>query len=186
MQNNWMNIDLKSMVESLQENIRAFGGFNPTQVRAAGLVNEEGLRLAIIKALAEGPKTGTAIIETIATSKSFKPSAGSIYPLLEQLTDEGLISSAFKKDRKTFTLTDSGKEFFASIPESPATETEPDGESWATPKWVDLRGVVPVSLTRLGKVSVEVAKFGTKEQQEAAAKAIDEARRRIHEILSAE
>lgn len=184
MQNNWMNIDLKSMVESLQENIRAFGGFNPEQVRRAGLVNEEGLRLAIIKALGEGPKTGTAIIETIASLNSFKPSAGSVYPLLEQLTDEGLISSAFKKDRKTFTLTDAGREFLAAVPESPAPENE--SESWATPKWVDLRGVVPVSLTRLGKVSVEVAKFGTKEQQEEAAKAIDEARRRIHEILSAE
>jgi hypothetical protein len=38
----------------------------------------------------------------------------------------------------------------------------------------------------LGKVSVEVATYGTKEQQEAAAAAIDEARRRIHEILAAE
>lgn len=188
MQNNWMNIDLKNMVETLRENIRTFGGFNPEQVRQAGLLNEDGLRAAIVKALFDGPKTGSAIIEAIAenSASNFKPAAGSIYPLLEQLSDEGLVTSAIKKDRKLFSLTDAGKEFHQAIPSNPAEPSESSNASWATPKWVDLRGVVPIAATRLGKVSVEVATYGTKEQQEAAAAAIDEARRRIHEILAAE
>lgn len=188
MQDNWMNIDLKNMVETLRENIRTFGGFNPEQVRQAGLLNEESLRSAIVKALFDGPKTGAAIIHSISenSASNFKPAAGTIYPLLEQLSDEGLVSSSIKKDRKLFSLTEAGKEIHGKLPSSPSEPTDSTNSSWSTPKWVDLRGVVPIAATRLGKVSVEVATYGTKEQQEAAAAAIDEARRRIHEILAAE
>jgi DNA-binding PadR family transcriptional regulator len=188
MQNNWMNIDLKNMVDTLRENIRNLGGFNPEQVRQAGLLNEEGFRSAIVKALFDGPKTGAAIIEAISekSASNFKPAAGTIYPLLEQLSDEGLVSSSIKKDRKLFSLTEAGKEFHGTLPSSQGEPAEANTSSWSTPKWVDLRGVVPIAATRLGKVSVEVATYGTKEQQEAAAAAIDEARRRIHEILAAE
>ncbi len=188
MQNNWMNIDLKNVFDTLKDNIRSLGGFSPEQVRQAGRVDENALRSAIIRALADGPKPGTAVMEFITSNSatSFKPNAGSIYPMLELLSDEGLITSTFKKDRKIYSLTVSGKELNSELPLSPDPDSESSDLGWSAPKWVDLRGAVPVSLTRLGKVSVEVAKHGSKEQQEAAAKAIDEARRKLHEILAAE
>jgi DNA-binding PadR family transcriptional regulator len=188
MQNNWLNVDLKNMVDALRENIRAFGGFSPEQVRQSGLLNENDLRRGIIKALASGPKTGAGIIEEIsaAGTSNFKPAASAIYPLFESLADEGLIGSTFKKDRKFYSLTEAGKEFLAGLAQEPEVVATTTSENWAGPKWVDLRGTVPIAISRLGKVSIEVAKYGSKDQQDEAAKAIDEARRRIHEILASE
>jgi DNA-binding PadR family transcriptional regulator len=188
MQNNWLNVDLQNMVDTLRDNIRAFGGFSPEQVRQSGLLNEHDLRRGIIKALGSGSKTGAGIIEEISAAgpANFKPAASSIYPLFESLTDEGLIVSTFKKDRKFYSLTETGKEFLAGLAQEPEAKETPTSENWVGPKWVDLRGAVPIAISRLGKVSIEVAKYGSKDQQDEAAKAIDEARRRILEILASE
>jgi DNA-binding PadR family transcriptional regulator len=181
-----MNVDLKAMFDSLSENIRSLGGFNPEQVKRAGFVDEEGLRILVLRSLNGAPKTGhelsTAVDELSRGKVSASPSR--IYPLLERLLDEGLISVATKKDRKIYSLTESGKTAEASFAEIPIEEPEANESTWALPKWVDVRGVIPIAATRLGKVSLEVAQFGTKDQQERAAAAIDDARKRIHEILS--
>lgn len=182
MSNNWMNFDLAAMAKSLGENIKSFGGFSPEAVRRTGLLNEEGLRFHILASLEAGAKTGHDILESLGTL-SIKPTASSVYPLLESLLDDGLISVSVKKDRKFYSLTESGKDAVASAP-APAEELSENQESSWAPKWVDVRGVVPVAAARLAKVSLEVSQYGTKEQQERAAEAIDDARRRIHEILS--
>lgn len=187
MDNNWMNFDLKNLVTTLRENVRQFGGFSPEQVRQSGLLNEEGLRAAILKALAADGKTGKEIMDAIQehSHSNFRPTAGTIYPLLESMTDEGLVSSIIKKDRKVYSLTKAGSSAAAELPETPTPDAEAETQNaWSTPKWVDLRGVIPVAAGRLAKVSAEVAKFGTKQQQEAAAAAIDEARRKLHQILA--
>jgi DNA-binding PadR family transcriptional regulator len=179
---NWANFDFSAMANSLRENIKTFGGFSPETVRRSGLLNEEGLRLHILASLQEGSKTGHEIVEALA-ALNFKPTAGAVYPLLESLLDEGLISVAVKKDRKVYSITNAGKKLASSSPAPEEILEEGQETSWA-PKWVDVRGVVPVAAGRLAKVSLEVSQYGTKEQQEQAAEAIDEARRRIHEILS--
>lgn len=179
---NWANFDFGAMAKSLRENIKAFGGFSPETVRRSGLINEEGLRFHILSSLQPGPKTGHEIVQGLS-ELSFKPTAASVYPLLESLLDEGLISVAVKKDRKVYSLTATGKDIASSNPVPEEMLEAPEESTWA-PKWVDARGVVPVAATRLAKVSLEVSQYGTKEQQERAAEAIDDARRRIHEILS--
>ncbi len=179
---NWANFDFGAMAKSLRENIKTFGGFSPEAVRRTGLLNEEGIRFHILTSLQEGPKTGHEIVQALGLL-SAKPTAASVYPLLESLLDEGLLAVTVKKDRKVYSLTDLGKEI---APNNPAPEETLDAsqESTWAPKWVDVRGVVPVAAARLAKVSLEVSQYGTKEQQEQAAEAIDDARRRIHEILS--
>lgn len=179
---NWANLDFSAMAKSLRENIKTFGGFSPETVRRSGLLNEEGLRLHILAALQEGSKTGHEIVEALS-ELNFKPTAGAVYPLLESLLDEGLISVTVKKDRKVYSITEAGKQLASSTPTPEQTLEDAEESSWA-PKWVDVRGVVPVAAARLAKVSLEVSQYGTKEQQEQAAEAIDDARRRIHEILS--
>jgi DNA-binding PadR family transcriptional regulator len=181
-----MNFDMKSVFENLNENIRAFGGFNPEQVRQAGLLGDEAIRNLVLRSLKGGAKTGHQLIIEVenASSGRIKPTAGRIYPLLESLLDEGLVSLSTKKDRKLYSLTEAGLKVESNLEFEQPTETSKNGSDWAFPKWVDVRGVIPVAATRLGKVSLEVAQFGTKEQQEQAAAALDDARKRIHEILS--
>jgi DNA-binding PadR family transcriptional regulator len=69
-----------------------------------------------LKFLAERPMSGTEIVGKIEreTGGKWKPSPGSIYPLLAGLQVKGFTqeSSTIKNGRKLYSLTDSGKEFF--------------------------------------------------------------------------
>lgn len=68
-----------------------------------------GLRYVIVRALWESPKNGVEIME--ATEKLswgwWRPSPGSIYPLLNSLSEEKLIQ---KRDDGRYELTDKGRE----------------------------------------------------------------------------
>lgn len=151
-------------------------------------MGEDALKAEILIALKSGAKTGHEILTTVieSTKTSAKPKAATLYPLLEQMADLGLVASSMKKDRKVFTLTAAGLE--ASQAATPLTSEESDDTSkvWGAPNWVDLRGELAVASKRLATVAFEVAQHGSKEQQTKAAEAIDQARRLLHEILAAE
>ncbi len=68
-----------------------------------------GLRLWVIAMLSRSPKNGAEMMEEIATMTQgwWRPSPGSVYPLLEELTREGLIR---KRDDGRYELTEQGKE----------------------------------------------------------------------------
>jgi len=74
------------------------------------------LRFLVLKYLLGKPMSGAEIVETIAreTGGKWKPSSGSIYPLLAWLQDKGFVSeiSAIESGMKRYSLTDKGKEFF--------------------------------------------------------------------------
>jgi DNA-binding PadR family transcriptional regulator len=74
------------------------------------------LRFIVLKFLAERPMSGTEIVGKIEreTGGKWKPSPGSIYPLLAGLQLKGftLESSTIENGRKLYSLTDTGKEFF--------------------------------------------------------------------------
>ena len=180
------NFDLKAIFESLRENISTFGGFSPQQVREAGLVSDEKMISWILRALENGPKTGHEVLNFIGETSSNIAKPGVVYPLFENMQDQGLISAKLKADRKVFSLTPEGLLAFEKLAVDPEPEEAIDGSVWGWPKWVDVRGVVPSAATRLAKVTFEVSQHGTKEQQQQAAEALDEARKRIHAILAAD
>src|SRR5690606_14867683 len=68
------------------------------------------VRAAVIALLAEQPMHGYQIIAEIGerSGGAWKPSAGSVYPTLQLLADEGLISAEEQNGRKTYSLTDAG------------------------------------------------------------------------------
>ncbi|WP_337060023.1 PadR family transcriptional regulator [Kineococcus sp. G2] len=69
------------------------------------------VRAAVLVLLAEGPSNGYRIIGEVErrSDGAWKPSPGSVYPTLQQLQDEGLVT-ADPADPKRFTLTDAGRE----------------------------------------------------------------------------
>lgn len=187
MQNSWARIDVRAMADSLRKNLENFGGFSPEQIRKVGLPNEDALRHQILTALADGPATGHEIIKAISELKaSPKPLSSQVYPLLENLADQGLISSQLKKDRKVYTLTEAGEKASKANPIEGEKTADTDSDTWMLPKWVDLSGKVPKAGARLASVLADVSKNGSKEQQEKAAAVIDEARKQIHQILASE
>jgi len=69
------------------------------------------LKYYILKLLSEEPLTGYGLMKRIEEETGFwKPSTGSMYPLLQVLEDQGLISHEGEEDRKVYSLTDGGRE----------------------------------------------------------------------------
>src|SRR6478752_8876595 len=69
------------------------------------------VRSAVLALLAERPMHGYQIIREIEerSSGSWKPSAGSVYPTLQLLADEGLIRAEESNGRKIYSLTEAGR-----------------------------------------------------------------------------
>lgn len=66
---------------------------------------KRGLRMAIVTMLASSPKNGVELMDEIErmTQGWWRPSPGSVYPVLEQLAKEGMIK---KRDDGRYELTD--------------------------------------------------------------------------------
>ena len=69
------------------------------------------LRLYLLVLLEEGPKAGYDLIVELARrfGGTYKPSAGTIYPRLARLEEEGLIAAADVSGRRVYSLTDAGR-----------------------------------------------------------------------------
>jgi DNA-binding PadR family transcriptional regulator len=69
------------------------------------------LRLYLLKLLAEGPKHGYELIRLLENRflGLYAPSAGTIYPRLQRLEVEGLVTHAAAGGRKVYEITDAGR-----------------------------------------------------------------------------
>jgi len=78
------------------------------------------VRLAVLSLLLEGPKHGYQLMKEMQerSGGTYRASAGSIYPTLQQLEDEGLIESDQKEGRRVYRLTVAGRH---------ELEKDPDG-----------------------------------------------------------
>ena len=68
------------------------------------------VRLAILSLLQEGPKHGYQLIKDLTERSGglYRASAGTVYPTLQQLEDEGLVLSETQDGRRTYRLTPDG------------------------------------------------------------------------------
>jgi len=84
-------------------------------MRHTALVPKGFLRHNVLELLSEKPMSGSEIIEEIEkrTNGRWKPSPGSIYPLLAWLQDNGYIKEVVAEEggMKRYTLTEKGKTF---------------------------------------------------------------------------
>src|SRR5262245_45884231 len=74
-------------------------------------VRRGNVRAAILALLAERPMHGYEMIQELEarTDGLWRPSAGSIYPTLQLLEDEGLVSGEDSDGKRRFSLTDAGR-----------------------------------------------------------------------------
>ena len=138
------------------------------------------VRAAVLTLLAEQPMHGYQIIREIEerSDGAWKPSAGSVYPTLQLLTDEGLVAAEESGGRKTYSLTESGREAAAAAGESPAPwETSGSRDSGRI-------SALPKAGMELAQVTAQVARTGSAEQVKQAVDALDEARRKLYSILA--
>jgi DNA-binding PadR family transcriptional regulator len=159
------------------------GPFGPRMGGRGPRVRRGDVRAAILDLLAEGqPWNGYQIIQEIAerTQGVWRPSAGSVYPALQLLEDESLISAAAGEDRKrNYTLTDEGRTYV----EAHADELR---ASWdAVTGSVDDAAVQLHNLARnVAMATVQVAQAGTPAQVQQASKVLAETRKALYRILA--
>jgi DNA-binding PadR family transcriptional regulator len=69
------------------------------------------IRLALLSMLESGPKHGYELMKELETKSggNYKASAGAIYPALQQLEDESLVTSDTAGGKRTYSLTEAGK-----------------------------------------------------------------------------
>jgi DNA-binding PadR family transcriptional regulator len=86
-----------------------------------GMVRRGEIRPLILTVLAAKPTHGYEIITELQAQSGgrWRPSAGSVYPTLQQLADEGLVTSEDVDGRRVYTLSDEGKAAAAAGPGSP-------------------------------------------------------------------
>jgi DNA-binding PadR family transcriptional regulator len=140
------------------------------------------IRLAVLALLAERPMHGYEMIKEIEerTEGSWTPSAGSIYPTLQMLEDEGLISGQEIEGKRRFTLTDAGS-------------TEQESRSGEQAPWDAVRaGAAPeavqlgLSLRKLNHSVGQVFHGVDEDQQRKVRELLDETRRGVYAILAEE
>lgn len=137
------------------------------------------VRAAILTLLAEEPKHGYQIIREIEerTGGKWKPSAGSVYPTLQLLADEGLVTTEMSQDRKVYSLTEAGREEAAAVAGSAAWENTSLFDTNAL-------GAVPKASLELAQAVAQLVRTGSIEQHKKAAELLDETRRKIYSILA--
>jgi DNA-binding PadR family transcriptional regulator len=72
-------------------------------------MNKGFLKLIVSQQLLQEPSSGYTIVKTIQQKTGWKPSFGSIYPLLSQFEELGYVTIHASGKSKVYTLTPSGK-----------------------------------------------------------------------------
>ncbi|MCU1447665.1 MAG: PadR family transcriptional regulator [Cryobacterium sp.] len=157
-----------------------FGGFGPGGPRGSRRANKGDVRSAIISLLADQPSNGYGLIRAIEekTSGAWRPSPGSIYPTLQQLVDEELISPTGDGRRTDYDLTEAGRTYLAEH----ADELQ---KAWdATPGQSDADAAFHESVGKLFGVVHQFRSSASDAQRAAASEKLDEVRRALYLILA--
>ena len=161
------------------------GPFGPPRFGGRGpRVRRGDVRAAILDLLAEGqPWNGYQLIQEIGarTQGVWRPSAGSVYPALQLLEDEGLIAPQGTGRRRVFTLTDKGRTYV----EAHADELR---SSWdaVTGSVDDAVFQIHGLAKQVMMATVQVAQAGTPAQVQQASKILADTRKALYRILAAD
>lgn len=175
--------DLRGAVDGLRQ---AFGSPSAT-VGSPEAADGGDIRAAILLELSDEPMHGYQIIRAVEARSdgAWKPTPGAVYPALQVLVDEGLISAAQVGERKIYALTDAGRR--AAAESVASARSEPTSEP-QQPAGQGLHGALALTKSgaRLAQVMTQVAQTGDPGQSERAIAVVDEARRKLYAILAEE
>jgi DNA-binding PadR family transcriptional regulator len=141
------------------------------------------VRTALLVLLAEEPRNGYQLMQEIEqrSGGAWRPSPGSVYPTLQQLEDEGLVSTQERDGQRVYDLTDAGR---ARVDERPADAPAPWDElgQGAGSERRQLLGLV----REIGMAAAQVAHAGDDSQVAQAKEILSEVRRSLYRILAEE
>jgi DNA-binding PadR family transcriptional regulator len=146
-----------------------------------GSVRRGNVRFAILAVLQDKPMHGYQVIQELEsrTQGRWRPSAGSIYPTLQLLEDEGLVTSEDVDGRRTYSLTDAGRTAASDTPLSRLSRhLRMDADDVA--EALDAR---KLSL-QLVAAALQVKRMGSPEANKAARDILVESRKQMYRLLA--
>ena len=151
----------------------AFGGGRGR----GGMVRRGEIRPLILAVLTARPMHGYEVITELEAQSGgrWRPSAGSVYPTLQQLSDEGLVTSEEIDGRRVYTLTDEGTAAAAAGPRSP---------------WADARRGHDNDIRHLGRqvaeAAMQVQRVGSPLAAIAAQEILIDTRAKLYGLLASD
>ncbi len=139
------------------------------------------VRAAVLVLLEESPRNGYQIIQEFSerSNGAWRPSPGSVYPVLQQLEDEGLVEIASTESGKTFHLTAKGKTL---------VETQRDalGKPWeeAAAEVSDATSDLYLTLRQMVSAVRQVGIAGSEAQTRKAVAILADTRKAIYRLLA--
>ena len=91
--------------------------------------NRGDVKYVLLDLLREGPRHGYEMIKELERRSGglYSPSPGSVYPTLQMLEDQGLVTSTTVDGKRTYRLTDSG---YAFVEERSERTDDARGRAW--------------------------------------------------------
>jgi len=164
-------------------NFGDYGGFGGPGGRPRGRrgYKRGDVRAAALLLLSEHPMHGYQLIQEISERSHgmWTPSPGSIYPVLQQLEDEGLVTFERVDGRKTATLTTEGTAYVEEKREELGTPWEAFAEHGG-----DDHRQMRDALRGLIIAWKQTMQVGTSEQRHQATAVLDDARKAMYRILA--
>lgn len=138
------------------------------------------IRVAILAVLADQPMHGYQVIGELEARSGgrWRPSAGSIYPTLAQLEDEGLVRSEQVDGRRVYSLTDEGRTETERL--AGAGRTPWEGDDGAADPTAELGALV----AQVAAATMQVGQVGSPGSIDAAREILADARRRLYRLLA--
>ena len=153
----------------------AFGGFGHGGMRA----RRGDVRAAVLRLLSEQPMHGYQIIQELSARSdgAWSPSAGSVYPTLQLLADEGLVTAEETAGKKVFSLTEAGIAAVAETADQPAPWDEAAQSDSGASGYRE-------AIAKLMAAAFQIGKGGSAEQVAAAVEVLTDARKKLYAILA--
>ena len=184
------NFDLRAVVGELKDFVTSRNWDVKVGTPAPSPAQVE---LAILSALVAGSKNAQQLIHAIAVASagSLNVTQGQVHSALSNLESAAQITTASKEDRKVYSVTRAGidalEEATEASSESAAgtnAENPAQGKTYGTPSWLKFDPEFLKAASKLAPVISDLAKTGTRAQQEQATQVLKDARHQLHKILA--
>ncbi len=146
-----------------------------------GRARRGDIRPAVLRVLADEPMHGYQIIQEISrrSGGTWNPSAGSVYPTLQMLADEGLVVAQETSGKRVFSLTEAGTAAVAELADEPAP-----WDLAAASSDLSGRAALREAGGRLAAAVLQIARSGDKTQVMSTIEILDAARKQVYTLLA--
>lgn len=144
-----------------------------------GRIRRGGIKYMVLAALLEQPRHGYDIMEAFEKRRGFRPSPGSIYPVLQMLEEGGYVEGADVDGKRVYTITDAGRALSAEHARDHASDVD-DGDDEPSARETFKTAAIRLTTT------LAAARGATDAELGKIAGVLDRARREILRLLAAE